>query len=147
MNEWVCLRNGHFVRGKDEGGASLFFLLFNADGTCSLACKDWKQNLWFVYNYFAGLYRVGEYKNGSGSPVAHSRFRMVPTSNGYIWIFEPTANEVVAVGSDAHLVRWNPYEQKTQLFRLQAMGPISAGDQGEIKRHWPHFGTIPWWGN
>lgn len=150
--EWVCLRNGHFVRGNDTGGNSLFFVLFNSDGTCSLACKDWKANPWFVYKASNSIYYIGEYKNARNSPDPWARFRVVPivdmvsVADGKVWIFEPSLDEVVGVGPDGYLVRWNPCDEASQLFAFQQCEEISKEDQEQIRNIWPHYGKLPWWG-
>ena len=144
---YVSLKNEHFGVWGDTGANTLFYFVFNSDGTCTLACKGWEGNPWFVYKAADLLYYIGEYKNASGTPDAWCRFRVLPAPNGKVWFFEPSADEVVAVKSDGYLLRWKAEDDATQQFTLQPVGPISPKDDADIRRRWPHYGTLPWWGS
>lgn len=145
MGENICLHGGYFKRSPDTGGHSKYFLLFNQDGTWSMATQDYKSNLWFI-NDFGTL---AEYKGASGDPHSRAKFRFVPNSPGSanFWIFESSKDEVVGVASDAYCYRWPPYDIGTQLFRLEDAGEISASDEATIRKSFGHFGQLPWYGS
>ncbi|HKV38200.1 MAG TPA: hypothetical protein VJX67_03225 [Blastocatellia bacterium] len=147
------MSNGHFHVGTDTGPNGLFYFLCNPDGTLTLACKGWKANPWYVYRDWKGLYYVGEYKNASGTPHDWAKFHLLPGQGKTYWIFDNSTgtdgkrvNEVVGVDPQGYLVRSNPYDTGAQLFRLDEKDTISAQDQAEIKKIWPHYGDYAWWG-
>jgi hypothetical protein len=147
MGRPVILRSGHFVRGNEnEGDNSRFYVLFNPDGTVSLACKQWKAHLWYMYNTGA-RFCVGEDYNANGNPKKESRFRLVAAPNNKVWIFEPTLDEAIGVSSDSYLQRWNPCDEATQLYSLVPGEEINSTDYAEIKKLFPYFGDYQWWGN
>ncbi len=144
LGENICLHGGYFKRSPDTGGHSKYFLLFNKDGTWSLATQDYRNNLWFI-NDFGTL---AEYKGASGEPHNRARFRFVPNAPGSekIWIFEAGRDEVVGVAGDSWCYRQNPCEPEIQLFKLKDAGEISSGDRTAIANSFSHFGTWPWYG-
>jgi hypothetical protein len=142
----VSLKNGHHGCWNESGDHSLFYFLFNTDGTCTIACKGWKANPWFIYRALNGGYYVGEYKNASHTPDLWSRFRVVPGPGGKVWIYEPSFDEVVTVAEDRYLVREHPCFDDRQLFTLEPADAISDADRTEIRKIWPNFGDLPWWG-
>lgn len=146
-NEYVNLKNGCHVRSNDKGDNSLFYFLFNEDGTVTLACKGWMRNPWYVWqDYWDKRFYISEYKNAERNPHQQCRFRVVPEPDGKVWFFESTIDEVVDVASNGSLVRWNPCEPTRQLFTLEPVEAISESDKQKIKHIWPHYGTYNWWG-
>ncbi|MEO8383110.1 MAG: hypothetical protein ABI779_25865 [Acidobacteriota bacterium] len=149
----ICLRDGWFGAWDDEGDNALFFLMFNSDGTCSLACRAEMQNLWCMGGSGGNAW-VG--KDPTSPPRPEARFRFVPrgpaeADGDRIWIFEPTtwhprgAPECLGVVHDAHLRRWAPEEEASQVYHLQPVSEIGR-DYDAIRAKWPYFGDYPWFG-
>lgn len=154
-SKWVCLHNGHYRQDTMNNGQDLMFFIFNADGTWSIGCRAYKNNLWLGYDGLGGHW-IGENRSRVSTPPPTSRFRFVPnTAPGGadgIWIYEAQKDEPVTVndlGFDwqkDYLIRWSGTKPERQLFKLRKMGRIPDQERAEIKALWPDFMVEPWYG-
>ncbi|CAA9493467.1 MAG: hypothetical protein AVDCRST_MAG85-1354 [uncultured Solirubrobacteraceae bacterium] len=130
------------------GGNTLMFLLLNGDGSYSLACKDWIQNLWFLYTRpdivsQRDVTWLGEDKYGTNRDSADSHFRLLTERDGLTWIYDTTRGEALTRyranpwADRGYLSREDPSEPQQQRFVLEDAGEISAGDWRGIKDRWP----------
>jgi hypothetical protein len=138
--ELVGLDGGLFKRTNVRDDRTMFFFLFNEDGTWSIACKGFLRNLMFVH----GNGSIGEHN--AGTIIKETRFRFLRDGDK-MWIYEPTRDEVLGVGSTGNLVRWNPCEPWAQLFKPLPVRPITEAEKAQIKEVWrPNFQRFTWWG-
>lgn len=152
---WVCIHNRHFKRDTFNDGRGLMFFIFNADGTWSIGCKDYKANLWLGYDGTGGHW-IGENRTNVTTPPESSRFRFVPAGatgqTDEFFIYENTRDEAVTVNEKGlwfqvdFLIRWPGTLPKLQKFRLQRMHEIPVGEREEIRNRWPDYLAHPWYG-
>ncbi len=138
-----------------NNGQDLMFFIFNADGTWSIGCQAYKNNLWLGYDGLGGHW-IGENRSRVSTPPPTSRFRFVPnTAPGGadgIWIYEAQQDEPVTVNDlgfesqKDYLIRWRGTKPERQLFKLRKMGRIPDHERAEIKALWPDFMNEPWYG-
>lgn len=153
--EWVCLHNGHYKRDTMTNGQDLMFFIFNPDGTWSIGCRSYKNNLWLGYDGLGGHW-IGENRSRVSSPPPTSRFRFVrnhaPGGADGVWIYEASMDEAVTVneqgfpGQISYLIRWSGSLPAQQLFTLEKVARIPDSERSEIQSLWPDFLKLPWYG-
>ncbi len=157
MNQWICLDWGTYKRAEIDDGRDLLFFLFNPDGTWSIGCRKYENNIWMGKNGDLDDHWIDENDRIRSEPAPTSRFRLVrdhASGRGdRVWIYETTRQEAVTVTRDevfngGRLCRWVPHLPERQIFTLQKMGSMSDNEVNQIRNHWPKFLTAerPWYG-
>jgi hypothetical protein len=137
----------HFIRSDDTGGNTQFLFLHNDDGTCSIACRDWIDNLWYFYDAPSGPTTkydrtwLGEDAHGGRRDDRRTHFMVVENGSGDgVWIFEPLNNLAVTIYHRSPYPGWivtdEPCLPEDQIFHLEQADEISADDHHRIRERW-----------
>lgn len=140
----------HFIRSDDTGGNTLFFFLRNADGTRSIACRDWIENLWYGYDMPLLITKedrtwLGEDKGGRRRDERRTHFMVVENGDtDGVWFFEPETYLAITIFHRTPYGGWivtdEPCDPSDQVFHLERVEKISAQDHERIKARWPDWG-------
>lgn len=125
----------------------LFHIMFNADGTALIACKDYIYNTWYVED------RVGFSNHKPHEIVKGNCFRIVGYNNtsSDMMIFESTQNNAVTLITEGN---WKELYQRAdtaynnrQWFKLIEKGDMSAEEIKWLRETFPKFDDYNWAGD
>jgi hypothetical protein len=130
-----------------EATNQLFHIMFNADGTALIGCKDYIYNTWFLDDWVGfSNHKPHEIERGNC-------FRIVSYNHtdSDMMIFESTQNNAVTLvvqgdGEDYYRRLDTAYNSR-QWFKLIEKGTMSQGEKDTLRSTFPGFENYNWAGD